>query len=750
MKKYISCLIIILLLIAYQNFAQQNQSKSQDTNLKSWTIANGIKMRSIQKAGLGDVVFPSPDNKYFYVSTYRGNLKEDTKDYTIHIYSFKDVIEGLNNRKGSGQSLVKPFRSVKVSGNYMNLFLMDKYNSSGWTSDSKSIIIQSADALDGNEKQLSRLYKYNINDGSLVLLNKMPLSIGRIKECNGFSSDGSVIAYSTELMRGSFTLPKQNFTDHYPYAVVNEVENSITTSRSNYLYKYGKITELKNYERLWLSLDGKRLIAIESNNKVSNVPAGFRIIDTDNLSVSISVKNASGNNYVQGNNRFSALANIIWTPDNKYAIIVNASLNTKPSVTESYIVAVNLSTGIADQIASMTENVGTIKEVFWSNEKKRLVIGYNDTSGKKLSYMGYTVVGNGWNKENLEASLVIKEREEKRKLPGGMEIKIKEDINTPPMLVATKEGEEVNLLEPDEELKDVYIAHSQEIIWKVPDGTEYKGGLTLPMGYKEGLNPLPLVIAFYMYRPERFEGDAVTNGFAYQTLAANGYAVLNFDLAPEDRSGEGPNFVEKMDAAIDELVKRGIVDPKKIGIIGFSRSGYEAFFATTHPAKYKLAAAEFTDAFLGAFDYYLFTSAFGAYNQNNHDYHDLYKGSFWENKESWLKLEPIFNIDKVTTPIHYSFHGYNANEEELRSLMPFFYGLRGAFKLNNKPMELTVYSRSMHGITYPQEQKAAIEVNLDWMNFWLKGIEDPNPEKAEQYIRWREFRKMQAKNISLP
>jgi hypothetical protein len=33
--------------------------------------------------------------------------------------------------------------------------------------------------------------------------------------------------------------------------------------------------------------------------------------------------------------------------------------------------------------------------------------------------------------------------------------------------------------------------------------------------------------------------------------------------------------------------------------------------------------------------------------------------------------------------------------------------------------------------------------NLDWFRFWLKGEEDPDPAKAEQYARWRELRKLQ-------
>jgi hypothetical protein len=32
--------------------------------------------------------------------------------------------------------------------------------------------------------------------------------------------------------------------------------------------------------------------------------------------------------------------------------------------------------------------------------------------------------------------------------------------------------------------------------------------------------------------------------------------------------------------------------------------------------------------------------------------------------------------------------------------------------------------------------------NVDWMVFWLKGEEDSDPAKADQYARWRELRKL--------
>jgi hypothetical protein len=36
--------------------------------------------------------------------------------------------------------------------------------------------------------------------------------------------------------------------------------------------------------------------------------------------------------------------------------------------------------------------------------------------------------------------------------------------------------------------------------------------------------------------------------------------------------------------------------------------------------------------------------------------------------------------------------------------------------------------------------------SVDWFRFWLKGEEDPDPAKKEQYERWRGLKKMQDEN----
>ena len=48
-----------------------------------------------------------------------------------------------------------------------------------------------------------------------------------------------------------------------------------------------------------------------------------------------------------------------------------------------------------------------------------------------------------------------------------------------------------------------------------------------------------------------------------------------------------------------------------------------------------------------------------------------------------------------------------------------------------------------HILQKPRDRIVSQEGNVDWFCFWLKGEEDSDPAKMEQYLRWRELRKLQ-------
>jgi hypothetical protein len=103
----------------------------------------------------------------------------------------------------------------------------------------------------------------------------------------------------------------------------------------------------------------------------------------------------------------------------------------------------------------------------------------------------------------------------------------------------------------------------------------------------------------------------------------------------------------------------------------------------------------------------------------------------------WLERSPEFNLDKIGTPL------------EIVAISSFcipYAGLRYLHRL----VDLLIIDSHEHVFTNPADWLISQGDTLDWIRFWLKGEEDPDPAKAEQYARWRKLRELQEQGDPKP
>lgn len=261
---------------------------------------------------------------------------------------------------------------------------------------------------------------------------------------------------------------------------------------------------------------------------------------------------------------------------------------------------------------------------------------------------------------------------------------------------------------------------------------------------------MPLVIQVYHYRPDVFLPDGISRSAdAAQSLAARGMAVLQIELAVPTAKvpQEGPIIVQRIDSAVEALAKQRIVDPRLVAATGFSRGGYQVLYAVTHPGRVSLAAAMGSDFSTTSMTEYLDSAIADA--TQTHVFERSYGGSFWKQKAQWLRDDPTMNADRSVTPFLITHHGYvQTDDVTLRKEGAPVRAVIGAFALNNKPIDYLYFGYSSHLLHKPLEIIASQEAMIDWMAFWLQGYEDPSPQKAQQYQRWRPLREQQAKSLA--
>jgi len=262
-------------------------------------------------------------------------------------------------------------------------------------------------------------------------------------------------------------------------------------------------------------------------------------------------------------------------------------------------------------------------------------------------------------------------------------------------------------------------------------GDKWYGYLVKPFDYQPG-NRYPLVITTYRAGDYFLRGGSGDEN-PIQVYAANGLAVLSFDVG-SIRNVRPGHFDEKLqdwasptaslEDAIRQLSERGIVDPERVGIAGFSHGEEIAGYAVTHTSVFRAAVgAAFYDPcfyFLGGSDWWSVFDRWG-----------LGGWPQGQSKFKWQQLAMWMNADRIHTPIL-----ENASDTEYLIYLPVYRSLADL----GKPVELYIYPKELHVRNQPRHRFEICERNLDWFSFWLKAQERPGAEKQEQYLRWRKMR----------
>lgn len=262
-------------------------------------------------------------------------------------------------------------------------------------------------------------------------------------------------------------------------------------------------------------------------------------------------------------------------------------------------------------------------------------------------------------------------------------------------------------------------------------GEDWFAYLVKPLDFVAGKR-YPLIVTTYR------SGDYFLRGASgdenpIEVYAAHGFAVLSFDVGWLRNPVQGDfdaklldwaSPVASMEDAIRRLAKDGIIDPTKVGIGGYSHGEEIAGYAVSHTNLFRAAsgAAGYDPCF-----YFL----------GSDEWHDVFEewglgGWPWgKSRENWRKIAMSMNADKIVTPIL-----QNASDTEYLIYLPLYRSLADL----GRPVELYLYPNELHVRNQPRHRLEIYDRNLDWFRFWLKGEQDQDPAKAEQYKRWKHLR----------
>ena len=266
---------------------------------------------------------------------------------------------------------------------------------------------------------------------------------------------------------------------------------------------------------------------------------------------------------------------------------------------------------------------------------------------------------------------------------------------------------------------ELQLGSVEDISFRSRDGTAVHGQLVKPPDYVSGRR-YPTIVWIHGGPNGQDDHSLELQGYGppleRQLFATHGFVVLAINY--RGSTGRGAKFarsiladwghkeVEDLLAGVDYAVGKGIADPARLGIGGWSYGGLLTDYVIASDTRFKAAI-----------------SGAGSGNQLSTYGADQYiveynaeLGPPWRNPALWLKVSyPFFHADRIRTPTLFlggakDFNVPVAGGEQMYQ----------ALRTLGVPAQLVVYPGEYHVLTRPSFLVDRFRRYLDWMDKYLK------------------------------
>jgi dipeptidyl aminopeptidase/acylaminoacyl peptidase len=298
------------------------------------------------------------------------------------------------------------------------------------------------------------------------------------------------------------------------------------------------------------------------------------------------------------------------------------------------------------------------------------------------------------------------------------------DPRTPPTVFTVPDASDVSdrsewiqLADANPQVRGLALGEEVEINWRSTDGKLVGGVLVKPVGYREGQR-YPLIVAIHG-GPAGADVLRFNGGYSAQVYAGAGYAVLKPNYRGSVNYGNahrtdivGDYFTLGFDdimTGVDYLVDEGIVDPDRMGALGWSAGGHWSNWILTHTDRFKAISS-------GAGTMNWISMYAQSDVQRNRQFY-IGDDFLYENFEPYWDQSPLKYIANANTPtmIH-------VVEGDPRVPSPQSVELHMALKKLDVPTELFMYPGRSHGIPDPRNRLVKAVSEMAWMDYYVKGI----------------------------
>jgi len=275
-------------------------------------------------------------------------------------------------------------------------------------------------------------------------------------------------------------------------------------------------------------------------------------------------------------------------------------------------------------------------------------------------------------------------------------------------------------------LTKLNLTEPEEISYKSFDAKTIQAWVQKPPGFNSG-KKYPLILNIH-------GGPHTAYGYLFfhefQWMAAKGYIVLFPNPRGSTTYGQdfgnviqyhypGDDYKDLM-AGVDELIKRGYIDEKKLGVTGGSGGGLLTNWVVGHTTRFAAAVAQRD---IASWAHWWYTADFTLFQPN------WFKGPPFDEEEDFKARSPITYIKNVTTPMMFILGEADyrtppgaGGEEMFRAL-----------KFRKIPTVMVRFPNESHELSrsgQPWHRIERLEHIVGWFDKWLMGVSKPEYDLA--------------------
>jgi dipeptidyl aminopeptidase/acylaminoacyl peptidase len=272
------------------------------------------------------------------------------------------------------------------------------------------------------------------------------------------------------------------------------------------------------------------------------------------------------------------------------------------------------------------------------------------------------------------------------------------------------------------------VARTEVVRWKGALDEDVDGILYYPQDYTPG-KKYPLLTAPHG-GPAGADLDAWEESWAYahQLLSQRGAFILKPNY--HGSSNYGLKFVESIccghyydypvediEKGVDYLVARGLVDPERVGTLGWSNGSILSIAVSiANPDRYKVVSAGAGDVeFISDWGNVDFGEAFDTY---------YFGKSPLQDPQLYVRMAPFFKLDRVKAPTIIFFGTEDRNVPTSQGWSHY----RALYYYGKVPVKFCLFPGEPHGPRQYTHQARKVEEEMNWLDRYFFKILKPENE----------------------